>query len=162
MSICCGGTNSFYAPNLPCYAGALPPVCADLLNATIQIIVAQRNAEGLTAVEILNELPVICPDLAMSSDFQDLEDAIAFGVRRGVLCLTYRRSDSAAAYLVNANMTLLNPLNNQYTRCVCEFYSRQYTRPSVPMDHPDCQPCADEVPSSECDPCKALLFNPSQ
>lgn len=151
---CCGNFDTFYAPELPGNAAFLAPVCSDLLNATVQIIVAQRNSEGLAALEIWNQLPVVCMELAMNSNFEELEAAIAFGKRRGVLCLTYRPSDSAEAYLVNGKMTLVNPLNVQYTRSVCDFYSSKFTRPRGPSDHPDCLPCAEEVVlNSKCDPC---------
>lgn len=154
MAQCCSGKSTFVAPNLPCNTASLPSPCFDLLNAAVQIIIGQRNAEGLTTVEIWTELASICPDLAVEFDINDLADGLQFGVRRGVLCLTYRPSDAAEAYLVNGKMTLLNPLNNQYTRCVCEFYSSGYTRPSRPRDHPDCVSCATNVRvESECDPC---------
>lgn len=136
---CCSCISTFQAPKLPCVRSPCDArnICDDLLNASVQAIITVQNPGGLTADEILNEIMALCSVANISE--ADLDLALSIGARRGVLKRTIR--DGLAAFLVSGNMTLLNPQNIDYSRCLCEFY-RERGVGSRPQDAPNCARCA--------------------
>lgn len=140
MSIqCCGGPVSFLAPSLPCVRTPCDSrnICSDLLNASVQSIIMEANPRGLTADEILNEIMLICGDGTVLES--DLNIALNVGARRGVLKRTIR--NGLPAFMVNGAMSLVNPKNQPYTRCLCEFY-RERGVGRNPQSGPNCVTCA--------------------
>ena len=138
-SKCCSCISTFQAPTLPCVRSPcdVRNPCDDLLNASVQAIITVQNPGGLTADEILNEIMAICQISNIPE--ADLNLALNTGARTGVLKRTIR--DGWPAFLVSGNMTLLNPQNIAYTRCLCEFY-RERGVGSNPRDAPNCARCA--------------------
>lgn len=137
---CCGGVSTFQAPRLPCIRGPcdVRNICDDLLNAAVQAIINAGNPRGLTADEILNEIMAICS--VENIPEENLNQALNIGARRGVLKRTIR--EGLIAFLVSGNMTLLNPKNIDYSRCLCEFYRDRGSGRSDPQDAPNCARCA--------------------
>ncbi len=142
-SKCCGCINTFQAPSLPCVRSPCDArnVCDDLLNASVQAIITVGNPGGLTADEILNEIMSLCS--VGNIPEENLNQALNIGAHRGVLKRTIR--DGLLAFLVSGNMTILNPKNIDYSRCLCEFY-RDRGSGSNPQDAPNCARC--DVPIS--------------
>lgn len=149
---CCTTINSYVAPSLPCnqkIAGTQHP--QDLLEAIIDAILALKDINGSTSEEILNEIQreKIGSDdndldfFSISVDPVILNRYLLIGTRRGVLKQSWCGPPSTVGmdgiirsstrrYLIRSNMTLLNPQNEKYTRCVCDFYQskKSYQHPS--------------------------------
>lgn len=119
---CCSCMSSFQKPALPCVRSRCDykSPCSDLLNASVQAILNNANQRGSTADEIMNEILTMCEDVAGNIPESDLNLALNMGAKRGVLKRTMR--NGIPAFMVNGAMTMVNPINYDYTRCLCELY----------------------------------------
>lgn len=128
---CCGGClSNFRAPEIPCVQAPQTPFdnCEDLLNASVKAILDNAEPLGSTVEEVSLQIQVNC---GFVPNTQLLTQALNKGAKRGVLKRCARSGQPT--FLVNAMMTLADPQNIKYSRCLCDMYrENHYINPRRP------------------------------
>ena len=121
---CCTFSGGFLTPiqNPPPCGPRAPvfPDCDDLLGASVDAILTLATPGGATVDEILVQVLLDCTNL-LGITTMEIQEAVDFGARRGVLKRVNRNAQTA--YMVLSAMVQLNGHNSRYMRPLCSMYS---------------------------------------
>lgn len=109
-----------YAPTYPTIYPALD--CTDLIQGSIDAILALNNENGSTIAEIHTYLETNC---GVAINIDDLTIQIESAFRKGIVLRVNALASPPNAYKVNAAMAVINPTNKKYLRPICAFYKRK-------------------------------------
>lgn len=115
-------------------------VCSDVIQACVTALLNLRNPGGSTPLETYNEIGLLVCPTAASVTQDSVAAALESGYVQGVFMRTYR-DGVEQAYLVNGDMTFINPRNQQYLRPLYMMFSCEQNGARQPQDAAGCRVC---------------------